>query len=523
LTVKQASPQAEQTPHLFGIKNSGIFVCILVFAALCARQLLLQYLQQGQPFFVDDAYYYLLIARNWLTKGLSSFDGVRLTNGYHPLWMGILVLQYKLFSQSLLLTRCLEYLFGGIALAASLLVFRLRGLLTNLLFTIGFFLLLTRIALDGMETSIFACCFCLLVYSLTRSSDRPVWQGALDGIFVVLTIASRLDAAVFALPYVLLAAHSRARKTTALAITAVLGLIYMAVNHHYFGLAMPVSGEVKSLGGTQLNRPLLKILERPWQIQTALLYLILLAIPLGIALWPRTTSAMQRALIGAYIVGTICFTVRLLFFSSWIIWPWYGYPLLIGYVACVPVLLQMLARRFAGLRLSPFTIATITVLFVCAFGLSLWRSIRHRHAGKQDYFVLNDEALAAYGGRLNNGLVAMGDRAGNFAYIYGGGVEQIEGLANDREFLMLLRQRADIKPLLCQRGVQFVVTYAPDLGNYQTFDVDVIRPMLSQYTVPPIGVSRRDEVGNFSDLSRFDDKGGTGNSHLYIWKLSCPK
>ena len=523
MTPKQASPQAEQTPDLFGIKNSGIFVCILVFAALCSRQLLLQYLQQGQAFFADDAYYYLLIARNWLTKGPSTFDGVRMTNGYHPLWMGILVLQYKLFSQSLLVTRCLEYLFGGIALVASLLVFRLRGLLANLLFTIGFFMLLAKIALDGMETSVFAACFCLLAYSLTRSEDRPVWQGAFDGIFAVLAIASRLDAAVFAIPYVLLATNSRVRKTTALAIVAVLGLVYMGINHHYFGLTMPVSGEVKSLGGMQLNWPLLKILESPRQIQTELLYLILLAIPLGIVLWPRTTSSMQRALIGAYVIGTICFTMRLLFFSSWIIWPWYGYPLLIGYMACVPVLLQALARRFEGLRLSPLTIATVTVLFVFAFGLSLWRSIRHRHAGKQNYFVLNDEALAAYNGRLNNSLVAMGDRAGNFAFTYGGGVEQIEGLANDREFLTLLRKRADIKPLLCQRGVQFVVTYAPDLGNYQTFHVDVIRPMLSQYTVPPIAVSSRDEVGNFSDLSRFDDKDGTGSSHLYIWKLNCSK
>jgi hypothetical protein len=485
--------------------------------------LLLQYLQQAQPFFVDDAYYYLLIARNWLTKGPSTFDGVHLTNGYHPLWMGILVLQYKLFGQSLLLTRCLEYLFGTTALAASLLVFRFRGLLTNLLFTVGFFVLLTRIALDGMETSVFACCFCLLAYSLTRPSDSPVRQGTLDGIFVALTIASRLDAAVFAIPYVLLAANSRARKTAALAIAAVLGLMYMGINHHYFGLTMPVSGEVKSLGGMQLNRPLLKLLENPWHIQAELLYLIVLAVPLGIALWPRTTSAMQRALIGAYIVGTICFTMRLFFFSSWIIWPWYGYPLLIGYMACVPVLLQALARRFGGLRFSPIAIATITLLFVCAFGLSLWRSVRHRHSGKQNYFLLNDEALAAYGGRLNNRLVAMGDRAGNFAFSYGGGVEQIEGLANDREFLTLLRKRADIKPLLCQRGVQFVVAYAPDLGSYQTFDVDVIRPMLSQYTVPPIEVSQRDEVGNFSDLSRFDDKDGTGSNHLYIWKLNCSK
>jgi hypothetical protein len=523
LTDKHAPSPAERIPDLVETKNFVIFACILIFLALCARQLLLQYLQQGEPFFVDDAYYYLLVARNWLTKGPSTFDGVRLTNGYHPLWMGIVVLQYKLFSQSLLMTRCLEYLFGVTALAASLLVFRLQGLLTNLLFTIGFFVLLARIALNGMETSVFACCFCLLAYSLTRSSDRSVRQGVLDGIFAALTIAARLDAAVFVIPYVLFATNSRARKTTALALVSALGLIYMSINHHYFGLSMPVSGEVKSLGGMQLNRPLLNLLESPRQIQTELLYLIAVTIPLGIALWPRTASVMQRALIGAYIVGTICFAMRLVFFSSWIVWPWYGYPLLIGYMACAPVLLKALARRFGGLLSSPLATATVTLLFVCAFGLSLWRSARHRHSGKQDYFVLNAEALAAYSGRLHNSLVAMGDRAGNFAFAYRGGVEQIEGLVNDRAFLTLLRKRADIKPVLCQRGVQFVVAYEPNLGNYQAFHVDVIRPMLSQYTVPPIEVRRRDEVGNFSDLSRFDDKGGTGNNHLYFWKLNCSK
>ncbi|MCU1313249.1 MAG: conserved rane protein of unknown function [Acidobacteriaceae bacterium] len=490
---------------------------------MCARQLLLQYLQQSRPLFVDDAYYYLLIARNWLTKGPSTFNGIRMTNGYHPLWMGILVLQYKLLGQSLLLTRCLEFLFGATSIAASLLVFRLRGLLPNLLFTIGFFMLVGRIALDGMETSVLVCCFSLLAYSLTRSSDNPVQQGALDGILAALTIAARLDAAVFAIPYVLLATNSRARKTTALTVVAGLGLIYMAINHHYFGLSMPVSGEVKSLGGMQLNRTLLKRLENPRQIQTDFMYLMALGIPLGIALWPRTASATQRALIGAYIVGTVCFTIRLVFFSSWVMWPWYGYPLFIGYLACVPVLLQAMARRFGGLLSSPVTIATVTLLFVCASGLSLWRSIRHRHFGKENYFVLNTEVLATYGGLLNNSLVAMGDRAGNFAFAYGGGVEQIEGLVNDRAFLTLLRKRADIKPVLCERGVQYVVAYEPDLGRYQAFHVDVIRPMLSHHAVPPIEVSRRDEVVNFSDLSRFDGNDGTGYSHLYIWRLRCSK
>src|SRR6185436_2667256 len=39
----------------------------------------------------DDAYYYFVIARN-LAHGLgSTFDGIVPTNGYHPLWMLVLV------------------------------------------------------------------------------------------------------------------------------------------------------------------------------------------------------------------------------------------------------------------------------------------------------------------------------------------------------------------------------------------------------------------------------------------------
>jgi len=39
----------------------------------------------------DDTFYYLLIARNLAHTGRSTFDGVSATNGYHPLWMAVLV------------------------------------------------------------------------------------------------------------------------------------------------------------------------------------------------------------------------------------------------------------------------------------------------------------------------------------------------------------------------------------------------------------------------------------------------
>jgi hypothetical protein len=46
----------------------------------------------------DDAYFYSQIAYNIAVKGVSSFDGVHVTDGYHLLWMGILAAVSKAVS-----------------------------------------------------------------------------------------------------------------------------------------------------------------------------------------------------------------------------------------------------------------------------------------------------------------------------------------------------------------------------------------------------------------------------------------
>lgn len=39
----------------------------------------------------DDAMYYLTIARNVVSTGVPTFDGIAATNGYHPLWLALLI------------------------------------------------------------------------------------------------------------------------------------------------------------------------------------------------------------------------------------------------------------------------------------------------------------------------------------------------------------------------------------------------------------------------------------------------
>ncbi|MSQ83185.1 MAG: hypothetical protein EXR77_09790 [Myxococcales bacterium] len=50
----------------------GVLACILLFP---------------HRFILDDAYFYLVTARNLVTTGEHSFSGVMATNGVHPLWL----------------------------------------------------------------------------------------------------------------------------------------------------------------------------------------------------------------------------------------------------------------------------------------------------------------------------------------------------------------------------------------------------------------------------------------------------
>lgn len=72
---------------------------IIVLAGLVARLLLAW---SSVEFLItnllpDDAFYYFKIAENIARGDGSTFDGMHLTNGYHPFWMGICIAIYKLF------------------------------------------------------------------------------------------------------------------------------------------------------------------------------------------------------------------------------------------------------------------------------------------------------------------------------------------------------------------------------------------------------------------------------------------
>jgi hypothetical protein len=530
ISVPEASvpnvPEASQ-PQRMPVDAKTLVLCCLIFLALCARSFVLQYRVTHQLTFVDDAYYYIVLARHLVQTGKSTFDGLALTNGYHPLWMLLLAAQYKLFGDSFLLTRAIEYLLGLGTLIAALRVVRLPGMALNLVFSAGLYELLAHFAFNGMETTLFAFCFTAFTwYSQCRkpsSGNSSSPNGIGLGLFAAAAVASRIDAAVFILPQLLLFSGPRARRLVACATLLLCGLAYAALNHHIFGVTMPISGEIKSLGGLQLNHRLLQVLAAPSQPVAALFYVaagMFLLTPFAIA---RTTNLTLRGVQYAYMIGFVLYLARMLFFSSWRIWIWYDYPVLIGYIGCSPTVLLLLHHRLQRLFTQPQLTLATAILAVCAVLFSARDLLTPTRPEPLGYFYLNHLLIDRYANTLNGTPVAMGDRAGNFAYEYPGGVDQLEGLMNDHAFFNTLRTHGDVKALLCQRHIAFVASYEPDLSNYTTHSVATIRFALSQFPAPTLLVSRADEIGHVSNPAQFSQQTfGDPNVYLYLWKLHCP-
>lgn len=75
----------------FGPSAVWTLAALAIYVAAAARMLSLD-AARLLVVVPDDAFYYLEIARNLASDGWSTFDRVASTNGYHPLWMGVLTL-----------------------------------------------------------------------------------------------------------------------------------------------------------------------------------------------------------------------------------------------------------------------------------------------------------------------------------------------------------------------------------------------------------------------------------------------
>jgi len=155
----------------------------------------------------DDAYYYFKVAQN-IAGGLgSTFDGLNLTNGYHPLWMLLCIPIFSLARIDVVLPlRILLVLLAGFRIATSLLMYHMLkstiarpvAMLAALYWAFDY-RLHTTIYQQGLETPLAVFSLVLFLFVMQRveaarrSNEFSLKQIFLLSLYATLFVFSRLD------------------------------------------------------------------------------------------------------------------------------------------------------------------------------------------------------------------------------------------------------------------------------------------------------------------------------------------
>jgi len=244
-----------------GIRREAVYVGMVILVALVVRLLAM-----ARPVgdlaalsLSDDAFYYFEIARN-INRGLgSTFDGLGPTNGYHPLWMAVCVLAFRLFHAS---DSAPIYAAVSIAVLADVVstylvyIITLRlarnavaALCAMLIYAVGVHQVL--LAINGLETSVTVLTFLMTAYLCLRVLERPASGRHLIllGVSFGLLCMARTDVGLFLTPAVV-AAGVRAFRAGTIKASLGAGLAALVVvspwllwNLRTFGSISQVSGQ----------------------------------------------------------------------------------------------------------------------------------------------------------------------------------------------------------------------------------------------------------------------------------------
>jgi len=410
----------------------GLYLIPILMMALLCYSVFSESVYLGAA---DDAFFYFRIAENYVSDGFLSFDGLTATNGFHPLWMGALVLLRFLVSNPA------SYLTAVFVLSAILMTIcgiqfirfnRYRYSFPVMLVILPILLRYLRdFALMCMETSILLPVSFALLSVVSRlnakSSKGEYWA---VGVLVAVMGAARLDSVLLGF-LILLYVYKSFGKRVLLPCTIpgiVFALSYIWANFLLTGGLTSVSSMMKA-SGFGLNQLFVSQLflfsdplgfRSPWGLY---LLLMLASIPtLFIKNIPATAKISSLFLLS--------YTAAQLFFSQWRLWYWYAYPAVIFLAYGMPSVLQLMFSKLSFPE--TFRSAALILMFCAVFLLSIYWGLSYGQVEQSDFRYRNMLIAQELNGRLPDSiLIAMGDRAGSFAYFFNGHVLQSEGLAGD--------------------------------------------------------------------------------------------
>lgn len=463
--------------------EGGVALAILVAVVAAAYHFLTAPIAVGAARVTDDAFYYFQIAQNICNGNGVSFDGISPTNGFHPLWMLVLLPVYQIWGEEpIVALRVVQVvcvcLLGLTVWLTFRLVRRRFGLYAGFI-AVGLSLsaLNVNLFVNGLESGLMVLIVWILLdrsYANDLLSPHAAWQGNVQlGVLIGLLFLSRLDTAfvvmaVFAVVVVnclrVPSNGMRCLATKALqvgAVSAVFALAYFSWNWLVFGHLTPISGALKS------SFPVPSLRARSFEggvysMFLAALGVAVLAVVVALVakrsrfagdVYAREGASTSITMFAALVAGAVLHQLYSSVFMDWAVHWWH-------FALYLPLFIYACGWIVGSIRFGGSVGLAIKVLGIPAVILFAALSWRMDARLRADHHVAWFEAAAWASSHLpEDAVVAIRD-AGLFGYMSGRRTVNLDGVVNSYAFQDVLRDQ--------QLATYFEDTGVTHLADYQT-------------------------------------------------------
>jgi hypothetical protein len=418
--------------------------------------------------FDDDFFYYAQVAKHLAHGAGSTFDGIHLTNGYHPLWLLVLTL-FSVVDNGRLL-------FVLVSVAALLSLASIFGLSMLCLRKLGIpiagqYVIVTLVTFwsdillrGGMEVTLALPLILLLIYLWLDRPPHTSLSFFQLGSLASLCILARLDSAIFIA--LLFFATMRfepqpfavwLKRTFAFGLGLLPFWTYLVLNKVFFGALMPSSAQAKQLRLHHAFRAetLISLFYPFTAVRLILVLPCLICIVLFLVLLLKKSTEHSRAsahakpVLWALALFPLLHLASLCFLSDWPLWYWYFYPLVLaalGSLAAWAARNPLSSERWASL-------AIVVTLIIAGYTSAF--HIHHPPSRNPILLVARDVADFA---KTHPDTYAMGDRSGTVGYLLPSPLIQLEGLTMDRAYLLRLRAQPPLETMLHEYRVRYYIS-----------------------------------------------------------------
>jgi hypothetical protein len=457
-------------------------VVILFLSAMCFRIFYHIAISSNAylDFVTDDFFYYLLPAKNLILHGISSFDGMTITNGYHPLWMISISTLYWVSGGS---EQIFFALLALVSALSSYITFRLLWKLQEIFFHNALLLpsailiasvIISGLSFLGMEITLTIPLYAYILVKISQldlSTKIPSKQFLILGFLSSLLILSRLDTGLLILLFLIFFfvlsrrdVKNKMHLGLYFALGGILVPVFFLLNYFWFGHFLTVSSLAKTLKSIpSVNFGELKHLALN---RDGLGGLILAPLAFcGLLLTRKKYPAPHVLVYYLVLIFPFIYYFIILFESDWFLNRWYLYPLPFCFFISIGIFSNLfhLNNRdsFSGLlRMISISIVSIGVL---TFSVQILLRDTTNWKPETTSVFANAEKMKPFVSQ-HPGIYAMGDQAGLTAYILGVPIIQLEGLNSDFKMYEHIKHEDNLNNVLLEYHADYLIETSDNSG-----------------------------------------------------------